>query len=165
MNGLVEFSEISRRTRRAVTYNGYPICPVRYCEESENDQTGQCMQNDDGTWEWQTISQPLTTICNTVKGVGGQCEVEGQIRSLPHCWYDQGTLRAQDVWKEEILGRENIPVFIHLDSVDMFCMPCCTYNRARTLTMNDIAGGRNPQSKRENQIKEANENIQKMPSE
>ena len=165
MNGLVEFSEISRRTRREVQ-DRQKLCPVRYCEESEHDKTSQCRQNYDGTWEWESYSSPLTTICNTVKGVGGQCEVNGQIRSLPHCWYDQGTLRAQDVWKDDIRGvKKMIPVFIHLDSRDMFCIPCCSYNRARTLTMDDIALGINPRSERQNLIKEANENIQKMPSE
>ena len=168
LNGVVEFSEISKRTRReVVTLGGQKICPVRYCEESEHDQSSQCRQNDDGTWEWHSYSSPLTTICNTVKGVGGQCEVNGQQVSLPHCWYDQGTMRSGDVWREDNVEWRNreIPVFIHMDSSDMFCMPCCAYKRARTLTMDDIAAVRRPRSEREIQIKEANTNIQKMPSE
>ena len=157
---------MSKRIRRAVqTRDGKKICPIRYCEESSS---GECRQNDyrepnsdNYAWKWHTFSQSVTTVCNTRQGSGAECERHGRTRNLPTCWYEQGVVRGQGGWEEDT--HRNIPVFVHLSSSDMFCMPCCSQNRIRDLTIDDIDIRQKSRSQREKQIREANENKNKMP--
>ena len=158
---------MSKRIRRAVTTrDGKKICPFRYCEESSS---GECRQNDykepnsdNYAWKWHSFTKPITTVCNTQQGSGAECERHGETRSLPNCWYEQGVVRGQGDWGETSM-RSNIPVFVHLSSSDMFCMPCCSKNRIRDLTIDDIDMRQKSRSQREKQIREANENKNHMP--
>lgn len=159
---------MSKRIRRAVTTrDGKKICPVRYCEEPS--QGGECRQNDykepnsdNYAWKWHS-RKSISTVCNTQHGFGAQCERNGRTKSLPNCWYDQGTIRGQG--EESTFGSRDIPVFIHLISDDMFCMPCCEKKPIRDLTLDDIAVKQKTRSQREKQIREANINKNKMPGE
>jgi len=167
VNGLVEYPEMSKRIRRAVTTrDGKKICPFRYCEESSS---GECRQNDykepnsdNYAWKWHPSTPAITTVCNTQQGYGAECERHGETRRLPNCWYEQGVVRGQGAWGEMTM-KSNIPVFVHLSSSDMFCMPCCSKNRIRDLTIDDIDMRQKSRSQREKQIREANENKNHMP--
>ena len=150
---------MSKRIRRAVTTrDGNKICPIRYCEESTR---GECRQNDYPTesnlneyaWKWHPFSQAITTFCNTIQGDGGECERHGETRKLPHCWYDQGVEKVTGNWAEETIKtkKKTIPVFVHLSSNNMFCMPCCSQNRIRDLTLNDIDVGQKSEHQRKKQ--------------
>lgn len=167
INNLVEFPETSKRIRRAVTMNGKKLCPVRYCEEKQN--SGECRQGDYAVdssenypWEWHTFNSPITTACTTQRGFGDTCEYNGVVESIPNCWYDLGTISAQGGWGEK--KRRKVPVFVHLVSDHMFCMPCCASKPIRDLTMNDIAYRTHwNYEQRAQYVREANENKNKMP--
>ena len=172
MNDLVEFPEISKRKRRrAVTLRGNPVCPVRYCQQSGKNDMSECKQNDyaepnsnNYAWQWHSYSSPVTTVCNTRSGAGAYCKQNGKERRLPSCWYDSGVQRGTN-WKDDVMGKKgSVPVIVHMSSTDMFCMPCCQYDRIRDLTIDDVKKDK-PRSEKEKQVAEANQNKEKMPSE
>ena len=134
-------------------------------------EMSECKQNpirepgsNNYAWQWHSYSSPVTVVCNTISGAKAYCEKNGQQRRLPSCWYDTGLQRGTN-WKEDLMGKKkHVPVIVHMSSTDMFCMPCCQYDRIRDLTIDDIKKDK-PRSDKENQIAEANRNKEKMPSE
>ena len=106
------------------------------------------------------MTSPITAVCNTQKGAGSTCERNGRTRSLPNCWFDQGTIKVPD--RHESLGKKEIPIFVHYASETSFCMPCCSFDRINDITMNDIQlMGKNV---KQSQIDAANRNKNNLPS-
>jgi hypothetical protein len=172
IDDVVEYPESSKRIRRsgkAVRWNGNQYCPARYCKEFN----GECVQSEEPLpntnmykWKWRAISTAMTTICNT-RDNGAKCHDD---KSLPMCWYQQGTIEGGG-YREDTMKKKKIPIFIHLASQDVFCMPCCRKHRIDNLRIQDISlkirNAPNQKGKTDddwlNQVNNANKNKNNIP--